>query len=84
MRSRRKEDRGKTGERETGMERECGEKRDRHQRDRKKREMKVLPCRKKKKETWKNTKGAPMADSYQCMEKPLQYCKVVSLQLKKK
>ena len=24
----------------------------------------------------------PMADSYQCMAKPLQYCKVISLQLK--
>ena len=24
----------------------------------------------------------PMADSYQCMVKPLQYCKVISLQLK--
>ena len=24
----------------------------------------------------------PMADSWQCMAKPLQYCKVVSLQLK--
>ena len=26
----------------------------------------------------------PMADSCQCMEKPLQYCKVISLRLKKK
>ena len=26
----------------------------------------------------------PMADSCQCMAKPLQYCKVISLQLKKK
>ena len=26
----------------------------------------------------------PMADSCQCMTKPLQYCKVISLQLKKK
>ena len=25
---------------------------------------------------------APMADSCQCMAKPLQYCKVISLQLK--
>ena len=25
----------------------------------------------------------PMADSCQCMAKPLQYCKVISLQLKK-
>ena len=24
----------------------------------------------------------PVADSYQCMAKPLQYCKVISLQLK--
>ena len=24
----------------------------------------------------------PMADSWQCMAKPLQYCKVISLQLK--
>ena len=24
----------------------------------------------------------PMADSCQCMQKPLQYCKVISLQLK--
>ena len=26
----------------------------------------------------------PMADSCQCMAKPIQYCKVISLQLKKK
>ena len=26
----------------------------------------------------------PMADSYQCMAEPLQYCKVISLQLKLK
>ena len=26
----------------------------------------------------------PMADSCQCMAKPLQYCKVISLQFKKK
>jgi len=26
----------------------------------------------------------PMADSCECMAKPLQYCKVISLQLKKK
>ena len=25
----------------------------------------------------------PTADSYECMAKPLQYCKVISLQLKK-
>ena len=25
----------------------------------------------------------PMADSYQCMAKPVQYCKVISLQLNK-
>ena len=28
--------------------------------------------------------STPMADSCQCMEKPLQYCKVISLWLKKK
>ena len=28
--------------------------------------------------------STPMADSCQCMEKPLQYCKVISLRLKKK
>ena len=26
--------------------------------------------------------GTPVADSCQCMAKPLQYCKVISLQLK--
>ena len=28
--------------------------------------------------------GTPMADSCQCMAKPLQYCNVISLQLNKK
>ena len=28
--------------------------------------------------------GTPMADSCECMTKPLQYCKVISLQLKLK
>ena len=29
-------------------------------------------------------KCTPVVDSYQCMAKPIQYCKVISLQLKKK
>ena len=33
---------------------------------------------------WDGNTCKSMADSCQCMAKPLQYCKVISLQLKKK
>ena len=32
---------------------------------------------------WKGNRCTPVADSCRCMAKPIQYCKVISLQLNK-